>query len=76
MTSNEHYAILNARFDERSKILRDMGFTYQHLPEWDIAVFWRKRLTKKVPVTVPACFLQLADERTWEDRLKELRSTI
>ena len=71
-SSNEHYGRLNEQFERRSVILRDLGFKYQHLEEWDTAVFYRPRPGKKVPTTVAASFVIFADDRSWSDRLEEV----
>lgn len=39
MTKNERYAALNSRFDERSKTLRELGFKYEGIKGYPIAVF-------------------------------------
>lgn len=71
-TSNEHYGEINDRFDVRSALLRKLGFKYVHIEEWDTAVFARPRLGKRVPTTLAAAFVQLADDRTWNDRLNDI----
>lgn len=72
MTSNEHYGLLNDRFEVRSRILRNLGFRYEHVEGFDMAVFVRPRPGHKVPVCVPAAFVMHADYRCWSDRAEEL----
>ena len=67
-----HYAMLNNRFDDRAKQLRELGFTYTQVPEWDTAVFARKRLGRTIPTTVPAAFVMHTDEIVWADRIEEV----
>ncbi len=68
---NAHYGKLNDRFDERSKLLRSLGFTYQHVPLMNLAVFSKVRASK--PMTVPAGVVMHADEIAWEDEVERIK---
>lgn len=71
--NNAHYARLNDRFEGRSLRLRRLGFRYQHIPEWDTAVFVRRHPHKpNRNQTVSASFVMCADDIVWADRLEEL----
>lgn len=68
MTSNQHYRGINKRFEKRAALLRRVGYAYT-VNEFG-AFFVRTRYAKTK--TVPACFLSLADKRTWGDKLATL----
>lgn len=73
-SKNAHYGRLNERFEERSKELRGLGFRYQRLDEYGIAIFVRKHPYRfGQQESVPAAFVLTADSLVWADRLAELR---
>jgi hypothetical protein len=69
-TSNDYYGELNRRFDERAEVLRAMGFAYEYVPGYDIAVFVRRTLARKLPCTIPAGKVMAADDRMFADELE------
>ena len=74
ITSSAYYEKLNNRFDGRAKQLWAIGFKQTHIPEFDMACFFRKRLSKTIPTTVPNSFIMHADDLCWEDRMEELNN--
>jgi hypothetical protein len=70
MTSNEHYRGLNRKFDKRCRLLRSLGFQWQTN---DYGAFFTRRCRGKL-VTIPSCYLSLADNRTWFDKLASILS--
>ena len=72
-TSNEHYGRLNQIFDERSKVLREMGFKYEQIEAYQIAVFAHYTRVRKYHYTLAATFVMHADERSWNERLADFR---
>lgn len=74
-TSNEYYARINERFDERSLQLRKIGFVYEHVDEYGIAVFVYRKRHFKVPYTLAAGYVLAADERMWEGRIAHFYTT-
>ncbi len=67
MTTNEHYGQLNARFEERSAALRALGFCYERLTAYNIALFVRTRRGKTV--SIAAGLVLCADDIVWADQL-------
>lgn len=65
---NDHYGMLNERFEERSAFLRNKGFVYKRIEELGIAVFTRKRLGGK-PITFAAGAIMNADPTVWGDMM-------
>lgn len=65
---NDHYGMLNERFEERAEFLRNKGFTYIRIEEFGVAVFTRKRYGNK-PVTFAAGAVMNADSTVWGDMM-------
>lgn len=59
------YAEMNARFDERAKELRDLGFKYEHVESHDIAVFVCRIQGMKKPRSIQASAVMYADDFFW-----------
>lgn len=72
--SNRRYGALNERFDERATQLLGMGFKYQRIKEYDIAVFVRPRPGKTVPTSIQAAFVAHADDYFWEDKIRDVQA--
>lgn len=74
-SKNAHYGRLNERFDERAKVLYGLGFQYQSLDGYNIAIFTRKHPYRYgQQESLPAAFVLSADSLVWTDRLRELQS--
>jgi hypothetical protein len=69
---NDHYGKINHRFEERSQILRDLGFKYECVPGYELAVFAHRPGTRKAH-TIAAATVSLADAVVWEDYLADAR---
>lgn len=70
--NNEHYKMLNDRFDARAALLRQAGMSYVHIEEYNTAVFTIKKPVHKRPLTFSASLVMNADEIVWADKLAEL----
>jgi hypothetical protein len=66
---NEHYGMLNDRFDGRANRLRKLGFVYVCIEEFNIAVFSIKRFGKTM--TISAGTIMNADEVVWADTVEQ-----
>lgn len=67
---NEHYRILNERFDARAAEMRAKGFKYERIEAMNIAVFTKIRASR--PMCVPATLVMNADEIVWVDELERI----
>ena len=70
MNSNDHYATINTRFNERASELRKAGYKYEILPDMPVAVFKRMRCGKVQAVA--AGTVMNADDMVWTDQLRVL----
>ena len=69
LTSNQHYGGLRRRFEKRSRRLRSLGFRYQQVEGMNMAVFARRRSSRKL-AAIPVAVLHHADNRSWIDTLR------
>jgi hypothetical protein len=70
---NDHYGMLNTRFDDRAGVLLGMGFKYVRCPENDTASFVRPApYHPGRKDTVQTAFVMHADDLCWADRIDEL----
>lgn len=70
LTSNQHYGAINRRFDRRAARLKSLGFRYERIEQFGIAVFIRG--TREIDVkktTIPASTVAHADNRSFIDIL-------
>lgn len=67
---NDHYGMLNGRFDNRADFLRDNGFKYEQVPGLNIAVFTKSRFGRVL--CLPAALVMNADSIVWADRVEEV----
>lgn len=70
LTSDQHYEVLNDRFDKRAKQLIREGWKYERLEEYDIALFTRPK-SNKGKKSIAASFLMTADDRTFRRAVKD-----
>lgn len=71
VTKNNHYAFLNLRFDERAGALHKLGFRYESVQEYGIAVFIRGNVGRK-PTVIQASTVLYADDIVWNDRIADV----
>lgn len=64
---NDHYRVLNERFDDRAFQLVELGYKYQIIPAMNVAVFVRNRHGKVN--TIAAGTVLNADSVVWSDTL-------
>ncbi len=69
---NEHYGYLNVRFDRRAKALLALGFIYEGIPAYGIAVFVLRKYGKVH--TVQTGTVTNADDVVWQDTYDSARS--
>ena len=72
LSSNEYYAIVNRRFDEREQVLLALGFERQTVDHLNLAVYVRGTLFR-YPDVVQTSFMAFADDRAWLDRLADIK---
>ncbi len=72
-TSNEYYGALNERTDTRVWVLKALGFVYERIEAYDIAVMVQRRLGRKIQ-TVQMGFVSHADDRAWIDKLADIKN--
>jgi hypothetical protein len=68
MSNNQHYGMLNDRFDGRSTRLRKLGYRYESIDGYGIAIFTAIRFGKRY--AIPAATVMNADEIVWSDQLE------
>ena len=69
LTNNQYYGGLNRRFDKRARRLLARGFRYQQVEGMNMAVFARRRSSRKL-AAIPAAVLHHADNRRWIETLR------
>ena len=70
MTNNEYYGKLNDRYDARADVLRQLGYKYERVEEYGIAVFvLRRPVIRTTPHAIPSAVLLHAEDRAWDDIL-------
>lgn len=62
---DDHYRKINIRFDDRSLLLRNMGYKYQHIPCMPVAVFVKERHGKVDAICAGS--VMNADDIVWVD---------
>lgn len=72
--SNDHYGLLNNRFDHRSEYLRSKGFRYEFVEAFGstFGVFVCNRPSAVKPTVVVASCVMHSDEFVWADRCGEI----
>lgn len=75
MTKNERYAALNRRFDERSKTLRELGFKYEHIKGYPVAVF-TVTIAGMKPHVIQASAVMHADDYFWGETIADAISYV
>ena len=71
LSSNQYYGGLNRRFDQRAKRLASVGYRYERIEAYGIAVFCRNTDYERKLRTIPASAVMHADRRSWIDLLKQ-----
>ena len=74
MTTHDRYRGLRNRFNRRAALLVKLGFRYQRIEEFNIAVFTRDYFPKGTR-SIPAETLHHASNACWNDRLCEVLRT-
>lgn len=67
---NAHYGTLNVRFDARAAQLRGLGYRYERLEAYDVAVFTKVAAGRRK--SIAAGSVMNADEVVWQDDLERL----
>lgn len=64
------YGEMNDRFDERARLLVSMGFKYERIEAYDIAIFVKRVIGMRKPITIQTAAVCHATDEAWEDILK------
>lgn len=67
---NEMYGKLNKRSERRFAILRNLGFTYVRLDEYNMAIWTKKIPTSKFPLSFGSGEVMKAPSTLWDDMLE------
>jgi hypothetical protein len=72
-SSNDHYRRINERFDSRVGTLHVLGFKREVIEDLNLAVYVKRCGGLSKPRVVQTAFLSFADDRSWLDKLEELK---